>query len=245
MKKQIPSIVFWSALLLAASSLSVLAQGIRVQDVTFGQGVTSQTIKGSITGDHTVDYRVHAQAGQVLKVTLQTNNNANYFNVLPPGSEEAIFIGSSEGNKFGGTLSVKGNYLIRVYLMRSAARRNEKADYSLMVSLNGSAAQGDAKVPGTHYHATGKVPCAMVTGIEPNLQCPFGVVRKGQGTADVTVTKPDGRTRTIFFKNGQAIGYDESQADPGEFRAVKKGDTTVVHIGSERYFIPDAVVSGG
>ena len=37
-----------------------------------------------------------------MQVALQTNSGANYFNVLPPGSDAAIAIGSSLGNKWSG-----------------------------------------------------------------------------------------------------------------------------------------------
>ena len=82
-------------------------------------------------------------------------------------------------------------------------------------------------------------------GGQPTGSCPFGVTREGGGSGIVTVTKPDGRTRAIFFENGKATGCDASEADPGEFRASREGDLNVVRIGDERYEIPDAVVSGG
>jgi len=59
------------------------------------------------------------------------------------------------------------------------------------------------------------------------------------------VTKPDGRTRAIFFENGEAVGADISQADYGEFSTSREADLTVVRIGDERYEIPDAAVTGG
>jgi hypothetical protein len=102
----------------------------------------------------------------------------------------------------------------------------------------------DAKVAGTDYHATGDIPCSMGGG-QPTGSCPFGVKRAGNGSGMVTVTKPDGRTRTIFFENGRATGADVSQADPGAFSATRESDLNIIRIGQERYEIPDAVVSGG
>jgi len=84
----------------------------------------------------------------------------------------------------------------------------------------------------------------MVAG-QPMGSCPFGVRREGNGSGTVTVTKPDGRTRAIFFQQGKAIGADTSSADPGEFSASRDGDDTTVRIGQERYEIPDAVIFGG
>lgn len=104
--------------------------------------------------------------------------------------------------------------------------------------------QGDALVAGTDYHATGSIPCSMGAG-QPTGSCPFGVKREGNGSGMVTVTKPDGRTRTIFFSNGKATGYDQSQADSGAFSASKQSDLNMIRIGNERYEIPDGVIFGG
>jgi hypothetical protein len=111
-------------------------------------------------------------------------------------------------------------------------------------STSGSQGSGDSVVPGTNYNATGMIPCSMGGGGSTG-NCDFGVVRRGNGSADVHVTKPDGRKRVIFFEKGRAIGADVSQADPGEFRASKESDLYIIHIGNERYEIPEAVINGG
>jgi hypothetical protein len=80
---------------------------------------------------------------------------------------------------------------------------------------------------------------------QPAGSCPFGVTRWGNGSADVTVTKPDGRKRVIFFEKGKAIGADTSQADAREFSASKKDDIYIIRIGKERYEIFEAVIFGG
>ena len=59
------------------------------------------------------------------------------------------------------------------------------------------------------------------------------------------VTKPNGAIRVIYFHGGNAVGYDRSQADRGEFSASKESDLYIIRIGSERYEIPEAVVFGG
>lgn len=233
---------------LVALSMSAFAVDSRDERVQFAPGTSSTTIKETITGYQTVNYKIVAKAGQHMVVELKTDNGANYFNIFAPGKgpgNEAMFIGSIQGGRYEGTLPQDGEYTVQVYLMRSAVRRNERANYTLSVGISGGAAQpGNAKVPGTPYHATGEIPCAMASG-QPIGSCPFGVTREGKGTGIVTVTKPDGRTRAIFFDNGKAIGYDQSQADPSEFSVEKQGDLSVIHIGQERYEIPDAVIFGG
>lgn len=228
---------------------SMLAQAPTTKRVQFKPGATSARIDGTIKGYQSIDYVVGAKQGQSMNVSLATKHTATYFNILAPGkTDEAFFIGSTTGNQYEGTLPASGDFKIRVYMMRSAARRNEVANYTLEIIISGAgqaaAPSHDAKVAGTDFHATGSIPCSMGSG-QPTGSCKFGVKREGGGSATVQVTKPDGRTRSIFFEKGKAIGYDQSQADRGEFKASKESDLNIVHIGGERYEIPDAVVSGG
>ncbi len=213
----------------------------------FQSGTSGTTIQGKIKGEQTVHYLIRANAGQTMAVSLNSDNGSNYFNIFAPGKipgkDAAMAIGEQNDNVFEGTLPSTGDYLIQVFLYRNAARDNEVANYRLKITVVGNT-QGDAKVPGTNYHATGNIPCSMGNG-QPTGPCPFGVTRQGNGTANVTVKKSDGRSRVIFFKNGKAIGADVSQADPGEFSASKEGDLFMIRIGKERYEIPDAVVFGG
>jgi len=231
----------------AAVPFAASATSIEAKRIAFAKGASSATVKGSIRGDRIVDYKLGARAGQTMSVTLETSNPSNYFNVLPPGSETAIFVGSTSGNDWSGVLPADGAYTVRVYLMRSAARRNESASYTLTTAIAGAPARagppGDAKVPGTPYHATGEIPC--VASGQARGSCRFGVVREGGGSGIVTLTKPDGRSRAVFFDKGKVTGYDASQSDRGGFSAERQGDTTTVRIGDEIYEIPDAVIFGG
>ena len=130
-------------LLFTAPWLSLTAEAQTSSTIRFERGKSSDVVSGSISGRDFRDYTVQAAAGQKLKVTLRTSSSATYFNVLPPGSrDEAIFIGSTEGNAFGGTLSVSGSYTIRVYQMASAGRRGESSRFTLNVSVTGGASGG-------------------------------------------------------------------------------------------------------
>jgi hypothetical protein len=125
-----------AALLLAA--LAAAQSSIPKVEVQFNKGATSKTIKGQIKGDDSFDYVVHAAAGQIMTVSLATRNTFTYFNVIPPGEENvAIYNSSTTGEKYEGTLPSTGDYKIRVYLMRAAARRGATAVYSLTVALTG------------------------------------------------------------------------------------------------------------
>ena len=239
-----------AALVLFAASTAFGRSDIRTERVQFKRGATSAVVEGSIKGAETVDYLLNAQKGQHMNVSMATKHSATYFNILAPGQNEvAMFNGSVSENQFEGVLPESGDYKIRVYMMRSAARRNETANYRIEMIVSGAgdksaAATGDAKVAGTQFHATGNIPCTMGDG-QPTGSCPFGVTREGKGNGTVTVTKPDGRTRAIFFEKGKPTGYDVSQADPGQFHAGREGALNIVRIGKERYEIPDAVIFGG
>lgn len=236
-------------LLIVFASVPVQAQNEgSTERVQFARGTASKVIKGSIRGYAYKDYVVGARAGQVMTVDLRTSNGANYFNVLPPGSNDvAVFIGSTNGNSYRGKLEKSGDYKVRVYLMRSAARRNEVASYSLTIGVEGRSAAatsrpvGDALVPGTDFHAVAQVPCRSVAG-QPMTQCKAGVMRHAGGEATVKLFTPDGGERYIYFNNGRATS--SNAATP--IRVERQNDLSIIRIGPvEHYEIPDALVLGG
>ena len=110
---------------------------IRTERVHFKHGATSAVVEDSIKGYQTVDYVLGARKGQSMNVSMATDNGANYFNILAPGENEvAMFTGSTSGNQFEGTLPANGDYKVRVYMMRSAARRDEVAKYRLEMIID-------------------------------------------------------------------------------------------------------------
>jgi hypothetical protein len=137
---------------LAAAALALLAfaaeacgqTGIHAETIRFSPGESRATVKGSIKGSKTVDYRLRARAWQTMTVAMRATNASACFNVLPPASDEALFVGSVSGTRFAGALPGDGDYTIRVYLMRNAARRNETAGYTLDVAVTDAAANGGA-----------------------------------------------------------------------------------------------------
>ncbi|MCU0592198.1 MAG: hypothetical protein MUC57_12095 [Desulfobacterales bacterium] len=244
------------SVLTAVTLISIFAVGppasardeIRQERVQFKKGETTATIKGNIKGYETVDYLLGAKAGQHMNVSLATKHGATYFNILAPGENEvAMFNASVSQNQFEGALPASGDYKIRVYMMRSAARRSEAASYTLTVGITGSpkasdfgkAPASDAKVKGTPYHATGPLPCTM--GNDKPVQCEFGVIRGKAGNAEVHITPPGGLKRVLIFMG------DKVTTNPGEkIKAVKQGYDWVIEVNDyEHYTIPEAVVQGG
>jgi hypothetical protein len=221
--------------------------GIRSQTVQFAKGATSTQLKGSIKGDAGVDYKISARAGQTVAVTMKPSNASTYFNILPPGSEAAMFIGSTSGTTATVVLPDDGFYVVRVYLMRNAARRNETSNYTLTVGVAGKplaplSAAKDALIPGTKFHASAPMTCTPPFEAKP-AQCEAFVVRRGfDGTATVEVRGPNAVPRRILFVGGAPVASDSPEA----MAHSRDGDRTVVKFGAdERYDLPDALIQGG
>jgi hypothetical protein len=219
----------------------------RTERVHFAKGSSSASIKGQIKGDAMVDYQVRAAAGQTITVTLKESNPQNYFNVLPPGSAGvAMFVGQ-DGSDYEGILPTDGDYTVRVYLMRPAARRNETSNYTLTIGVTGKplipvAASKDALIRGTPFHASTQVECTPAFDAKPQ-QCEAFVIRRGfDGTATVEVRGPRSSLRRILFSAGAPVASDAMET----MAHSREGEITVVRFGAdERYAIPDALLRGG
>lgn len=244
-----PALAAFVILALAGSVQAVeVPPAPQKERVAFANDASSATINGTVKGGTDVDYMVRAAAGQTLEVRLQGTNPQNNFNILPPGSAGvAMFVSNMTGARsWSGVLPTEGDYTIRVYLMRPAARRNESSHYTLTVAVTGEPlpplhAARDAKIAGTAYHAMAKVPCALP--YQPDVKsCDVGVVRRGNdGTATVEVIGPTGVQRRILFVQGKPAASDGMQSP----LASRSGDVTRVEVGSERYEVPDAFLTGG
>lgn len=119
------------AVLALAPAAAVAQDPHRTETVRFAKGASSKTVTGAIRGDQDIAYALDVRAGRTIKVTLKTSNASAYFNVVAPGVDDALFIGSSSGTTFVGKAPVSGPHKVIVYLMRNAARRNEVANYTL------------------------------------------------------------------------------------------------------------------
>lgn len=162
----------------------LLSQPIEEQRVKFAAGTSGTTIQAQIAGSEMTDYLLGAGQGQTMTISFQPTNPSAYFNLMRGNGPEAIHIGSVAGNSFQGVLPASGDYRIRVYLMRNAARRNETADYTLNISIGGSAAS--TQVPGADYAdgLKGGPDWWQVTGLTAGDTLN---VRSGPGTSNTVV----------------------------------------------------------
>lgn len=123
---------------------AVHAQEMRTETVHFAAGTSGTSIDDSITGYESVIYKLGAGEGQRMKIRMDPSNLATYFNVYAPGKgpgDEAWANSQITGdmvpdiNYFDGVLPETGEYSISVYMMRSAARRDEVSNYQIVFSI--------------------------------------------------------------------------------------------------------------
>lgn len=113
------------------AAVPAVADDMRRETVRFAPGSSSSTIKASVKGYQTVQYVLSVTAGQKMSVQLDSRNTSLYFNVRARGADAAMYNSSIDGNGTSITIPSSGKYVINVYLMRNAARRNESASYDL------------------------------------------------------------------------------------------------------------------
>jgi hypothetical protein len=234
---------------------------IKQQQIQFDKGKTGATLKGHLKGDETIDYMLRANAGQVLAVKFKPSNPSAYFNVMAPGADSAIFIGSTSGNEFSAALEAGGEYTIRVYLMRNAARRGEAVNYTLEVGVTGKATQPAASAAPAatsvapnaaaasgagpaKWDASGSVKCSAGSDTFDQM-CGFRVVRDlPRKAADVWIgNAATGQSNYRYLHYADKVFTTN---DKSKLAWQRKDDNWWVSVnGREFYFIPDALIHGG
>ncbi len=197
-----------------AVSVPVVAQApVRSERMQFARGASSTLVRGSIKGYQIVDYVLSARTGQTMTASLNSANRSAYFNVLPPGSRDvAIFTGSSDGNRFVGSLPSTGDYRLRVYLMRNAARRGERADFSISVAVTtrpGPGAPGAGPNPGIgagqpvaagNMTAYCRGEASAQYGVRPAYITTARLIRGRDGSSTIDGTADQGRNGIKRFR---------------------------------------------
>jgi hypothetical protein len=190
------------ALLAALAAPLQAADVIRQQPLAFDAVASRAVATGRIVGRDSIDFLLEGKAGQEVVATLEADSTMAYFNVLPPGSDEAIFIGSVEGGRFSAALAQDGTYRLRVYLIAAEARRDGSARFTLTVDRgagNDSVTEAFAQTLSLHgitfrvdspNHARGNtlriVPSGLSADNAPIVQQIEGVVT-GAEIADLDI----------------------------------------------------------
>ncbi len=107
--------------------------------VEFKPGASGAEIKGSITGDEYVLYKLNARDGQFLSVSLRTDSPSADFNIYIPGrgpGDEALFASAMAPAKaYVGQLYKTGDHTVSVFLNRNAARKGATAKYEVAFKI--------------------------------------------------------------------------------------------------------------
>lgn len=125
------------AALLAASAAPLMAQNAerRVRVRTDPQHRHSFT--DAITEYEAVLYAVQMREGQSLRVALASNNAANCFDIHAPGVAKPVYVGADSGNTHLYVARTGGEHVVRVYLLRFAARDGQSAQFTLELEPGG------------------------------------------------------------------------------------------------------------
>jgi hypothetical protein len=190
--------VLLTAVALVGAAMPVLADKTHIEHVAFAKGKSSTVISGKVSGGDTALYRVHAKAGQYLRLSLVPDKESADFNVYVPGrgpGDEAWFASATaeEGRKFTGKVEKTGEQTVTVFLNRAAGRKGATANFKLHVGVTD-------KHPGEHAEekpAGGEVPQKVVD------DC-LAVLRKQIG---------DKKMKVISKKRGEASFVVDVQAE--------------------------------
>ncbi len=131
-----------------------LAQAPPVEFVQLSPGGAALTQSGLLDSRTRDDqaYVFRGTAGQVLEVELRSSNPDVSFDVAPAGTGSALVNSSITGeNHWTGRLPSSGDYTVRVYLQRSAARRGVTATYWLSLGLRAATPAPASRLAGTTW----------------------------------------------------------------------------------------------
>ena len=117
---------------LALSAGEASAQGkVRIK---FPAGTHSTTVRGTVRGFAYRDYLVRASEGQTIELKITSTASPSVFVVFLPYMDNLE--GAADIDEFTGELPDTGDYVIRVLMMRSEARRKGSvSNYTLTISV--------------------------------------------------------------------------------------------------------------
>ena len=119
-----------------ATPLSVQPQsrdGAQRVPVRFPPSRSTVTLPGRVTGYDVVDYVISARARQQLAVRMTTTSRFLTMAVYGPDKTEICV--ETCGERWSGTITRPGDYIVRVGLARAEARRNRPARFQLRLTL--------------------------------------------------------------------------------------------------------------
>jgi hypothetical protein len=96
-----------------------------------------RSFEDRISDFEAVSYVMQLGQRQSLHVVLATNNASNCFDIHAPDKPKPVYVGGDSGNDCKLQVQKAGEYVVRVFLLRLAARDGQSADYTLELTLSG------------------------------------------------------------------------------------------------------------
>ena len=177
--------------------------------------------KGRIEGDKSAVYMFDGYAGEVLDINFDVDNNGAYYNIVSADNPngQALYIGSQqESRQARVTIPSDGLYLIRPYLMRAQARRNEVAKYELTITIVGSEQSAASQRPDTADDGGG-----AMAGSEQNADDGAGAMAGSKTNSDDAKVPGTAFNATGKLSCVRDADAAEAQCD---FGVVRNGDGT-------------------
>lgn len=104
--------------------------GARTIHVPFKNGATEATVKGGLKGSAVINYVFSARTGETVTISLKTEQPSLGFVLTAPQDHELTF----HASEFKGVAPLDGDYKVSVLFLRSDAKRNPVATYTLTIS---------------------------------------------------------------------------------------------------------------
>jgi aspartate aminotransferase-like enzyme/GNAT superfamily N-acetyltransferase len=105
--------------------------------VALDEGNAALNFEDEIRDFEAVLYVVPLRQRQWLHVLLATDNASNCFDIHAPGEPRPVYVGADSGNTCQLLAPTTGDYTVRVFLLRLAARDGQSARYTLELKLTG------------------------------------------------------------------------------------------------------------
>ena len=130
-KSLMKKLIIFTVILLSFFTVAASAQTkVRVK---FAKGASSARVKGFVKGYKYIDYLVRAKSGQTMSVKLNSPNAGCSFVIFY--SDLKNVEGAADVQQFTRNVDVDDDYIVRVLLPRSAARRGESASFNLKIEI--------------------------------------------------------------------------------------------------------------
>lgn len=146
-------------------------------NVSFRQGTTSGTYRGSIKGERFVDYVLRGNAGQTMTIKLtRRSGEYPYFNVLSDGSDVAIADNAREVTSWSGELPATGTYAVRVYMAKAGRLAGRTSNFGISFSIrNSSSSNSGTRVKTVYYDCDGsQLRADFKPGPPPTVRLRYG-----------------------------------------------------------------------